>query len=105
MAWGVVEQLQTDYITYSCLAQRAFAARWAIAVRSPAESFAALARPPFCPPNLPSATAAGFFFFGRDGNCKVFFESPASANGAPMACSTTRKAFWAVSSLLDRLGI
>jgi hypothetical protein len=90
--------LQPLYELSSALAQRAFAARWAIAVLSSCDNFAALARPPFRPPNLPSATAAGFFFFGLEGNCIGFF---GSTNGSPIASSTTRRAFWA-TSLLER---
>jgi hypothetical protein len=41
--------------------QRAFAAFLAIALRFLADSFAALAFPPFSPPMRPRATAAGFF--------------------------------------------
>jgi len=41
--------------------QREFAALRADSLRSFAESFLALAFPPFKPPSLPSATAAGFF--------------------------------------------
>ena len=100
MTWGVVDLLQPFYETSSALAQRACAARWAIAVRSSGESFFALARPPFIPPNFPSATAAGFFFLGLAGNCIGFF---GSTSVAPMACSTTRKAYWATSALLERL--
>jgi len=43
--------------------QRAFAALRADAVRCLAVSFLALAFPPLKPPSLPSATAAGFFFW------------------------------------------
>jgi hypothetical protein len=42
--------------------QRARAARRADALRSLAESILAVAGPPFSPPILPKATAAGFFF-------------------------------------------
>jgi hypothetical protein len=103
MTWGVVDQQQPFY--ERSLAQRAFAARWAIVFRSSGESFAALARPPFCPPSLPRATAAGFFFLGRAGNSMVFLGSGFDANGAPIASSTTLKAFWATSLLLDRVCI
>src|SRR2546427_2379388 len=98
MTWGVAALLQQTYEP-SSLAQRAFAARWAIAFLSSGDSLAALARPPFCPPNLPNATAAGFFFFGREGNCIGFFSS---AKRSPMASSTTLSAFWATSLLLER---
>jgi len=43
------------------------AAFLAIAFRSPGESFAALALPPFKPPSRPSVTAAGFFSLGAGG--------------------------------------
>jgi hypothetical protein len=43
------------------LAHRAAAAFFALALRSVADSLAALALPPFSPPSLPSATAAAFF--------------------------------------------
>jgi hypothetical protein len=43
-----------------CLAHLACAAFRAISARCSLLSFAALAGPPFLPPNLPSATAAGF---------------------------------------------
>jgi hypothetical protein len=43
--------------------QREIAALRADSLRSLAESFLALAFPPFKPPSLPSATAAGFFFW------------------------------------------
>jgi hypothetical protein len=101
MTQGVVMQLQTLYD--SLLAQRACAARWAITFLLSSESFAALARPPFCPPSLPKATAAGFFLRALAGNGMGFLGS--SANGAPIAVSTTRKAFCATSGLLDRLCI
>lgn len=42
-------------------AQRAAAAFFAIARRFEAESFSALALPPFRPPNRPNSTAAEFF--------------------------------------------
>lgn len=78
------------YCSFSSpVAQRAFAAFWAMALRSSGVNFAALARPPFIPPSLPSATAAGFFL--RGGNCNGFGGS--DFNGAPIACSTTRRAF------------
>jgi hypothetical protein len=99
MTWGVVALLQQTYEP-SCLAQRALAARWAIEILSSFESFAARARPPFCPPSLPNATAAGFFFLAFAGKGIGCLDT---ANGAPMAASTTRKAFWATSPLLDRL--
>jgi hypothetical protein len=82
------------------LPQRAFAARWAISVRSCGVSFAALAMPPFMPPSFPSATAAGFFL--RGGNDSGL---GAGLNSAPVACSTTRRAFCATSPLLERLGM
>jgi hypothetical protein len=44
-----------------CFSHLVFAAFWAISLRRLAESFFALALPPFNPPNLPRATAAGFF--------------------------------------------
>jgi hypothetical protein len=84
----------------SSLAQRACAARWAIAFLCSAVSFAARARPPLRPPNFPRATAAGFFFFWRAGNGIGFFGS--TKGPPPMASSTTRKAFWATSPLLER---
>jgi hypothetical protein len=104
MAWGVVERLQAfqDFCDLA-LSHRAFAARSAISILRSRESFAALARPPFRPPSLPRATAAGFFFFGRDGNRKVFLGSTLPASGAPIASSTTLSAFWATSPLLDRV--
>jgi hypothetical protein len=43
--------------------QRARAAFRALRERSSGESFAAFAGPPFKPPSLPKATAAGFFSF------------------------------------------
>ena len=43
--------------------QRDFAAFWAISLRFLGVSDSALAFPPFKPPSLPSATAAGFFSF------------------------------------------
>ena len=49
--------------TYSPLAQRAFAAFWAVVLRSSGESLSALALPCFFPPSWPRATAAGFFGF------------------------------------------
>ena len=99
MTWGVVDLQQPFYETSLALAQRAFAARWAIAFLSSADNFAALARPPLTPPNFPRATAAGFFFFGREGNRIGFF---GSASEPPIACSTTLSAFCAMSSLLER---
>ena len=77
--------------------QRAFAARWAISLRSSGESFFALAIPPFLLPNFPRATAAGFF--GLRGNCNVF---RAGFKGSPIAASTTLSAFCATSPLLAR---
>jgi hypothetical protein len=71
MTWGVAVTTYSKLYWLSSLAQRACAARWAIAFLSLDESLAALARPPFWAPNLPSATAAGFFFLGflgRAGN-------------------------------------
>lgn len=102
MTWGVVGLLQPFfYEPSSALAQRAFAACWAIAFLLSGESFAALARPPFTPPSLPSATAAGFFFLGLAGNRIGFFGS--RLRGGPIASSTTLKAFCATSPLLERL--
>lgn len=102
MTWGMVMQLQTRfYDSLFRLAQRACAARWAMALRVSEDNLAALARPPFWPPSFPRATAAGFFFLGRDGNCIGRF----SVRGAPIVASTTLSAFWATSPLLDRLCI
>ena len=92
---------RTHYNAVLSLAQRAFPAFWAIAFRSSADSLAALARPPLTPPNLPRATAAGFFF--RAGNYSGFFALAFS--GAPINCSTTLSAFCATSPLLERLGM
>jgi len=74
------------------LPHRFLAAFFAIAFRLAAESLAALAFPPFAPPSLPSATAAGFLpTFG-------------SSSGFPSVCSPM--AFTAKSwSLLERLGM
>jgi len=83
---------------YFSLPQRAFAARWAISLRSSDVNFAARALPPFMPPSLPSATAAGFL--GLRGNCMVF---AFGFKGAPIAVSTTLSAFCAVSPLLERV--
>lgn len=65
----------------------------------------ALALPPFEPPSLPSATAAGFL-----PPCGSSNGEPSSLS--PMACSTTRRAVtvksWAVPArlgLLERLGM
>jgi len=49
--------LESYYIFFD---HRASAARLALAFRCADVSFAASALPPFNPPNLPSATAAGF---------------------------------------------
>jgi len=70
------------------------AAFWEISVRLDFESAAALALPPFNPPNLPRATAAGFFSgFGAGGGGFCF-----------EARSTTEKAVSFIS-LLERLGM
>ena len=51
-----------NYIVYIYLFdQREMAAFFAISFRRSGLSFAALAFPPFNPPSLPRATAAGFF--------------------------------------------
>ena len=69
---------------------RAAAAFLAIAFRLAGESLAALAFPPFWPPNLPSATAAGFLpEFGSS--------SGVPSMRSPMACSPTRKTLTAKS--------
>lgn len=101
MTWDVVGQLQTVYCSF--VAQRACAARWAIAFLRSGDNFAARAFPPFVPPSLPNATAAGFFFRSLTGNGMGLLTSIAS--DAPIAASTTRRAFWATSPLLDRLCI
>lgn len=84
-------------LALAALARRAFAARWAISLHSPGVSFAAWARPPLNPPSLPSATAAGFFLRSGNRSTRVF-----AASGAPVACSTTRKAFRASSGSVLR---
>jgi hypothetical protein len=56
------------------LDQRVIAANLAISLRFLAESFFALAGPPFKPPRWPRATAAGFFSVG----CSGGFSSVAS---------------------------
>jgi hypothetical protein len=90
--------------TQDSLAQRAFAARWAMSFLSLGVSFSALALPPFMPPNLPRATAAAFFFFFGKDSTRVD-----GVSGSPIACSTTLRAVVIKSSslvfLLERLGI
>jgi hypothetical protein len=74
---------------------RAFAAFCAMRRRFPAESNAALALPPFKPPNRPRATAAAFF-------AGVEF---ALGCGCPVDCETILAANWFKSIMLDRLGM
>jgi hypothetical protein len=52
------------FYSLSLFFHRAAAAFFAISDRFLADSFAARALPPFLPPSLPNATAAGFFSFG-----------------------------------------
>src|SRR6185437_4578123 len=86
------------------LAHRARAACAAISFFLSAVSLAARAGPPRLPPSLPSATAAGFF--GPRGNSNAFFLSlPAPDGLPPIAPSTTRKALWVSSPVLERLRI
>src|SRR5256885_16295304 len=79
------------------LAQRAFAAFWAISFLCSGDSFAARARPPLVPPSFPNATTAGFFLYA--GNCTIFL----AFKGAPKAFSTNLSAFCATPPLLERL--
>ena len=76
--------------------QRAAAAFFAISDRCAGVSFAALAAPPFCPPSLPSATAAAFFAGGGS-----------SFGTSPEAWSTMNLASWFRSrgGLLERVGM
>lgn len=74
------------------------AARLAISDHFSGVSLAALTRPPFAPPSLPSATAAWFFPLGGSGGA------------SPTASLATRKAISFTSSgpcfpLLERLGM
>jgi hypothetical protein len=77
-----------DYRPTLPLAQRAFAACWAIAFFCSAVSFSARALPPFLPPRRPRATAKGFL----------------PSRLMPVVSSTIRAAIW-FTSLLERLGI
>lgn len=91
-------QAHKEFTVYF-LPQRERAARVAIAVRRAADSFLALARPPFAPPSFPKATAGGFFPAFRS-------SSGVPSKCSPMACSTTRRATVAKSwflGLLERL--
>jgi hypothetical protein len=67
-----------------------FAAFLAISLRFLAESDSALAFPPFNPPSLPNATAAGFF--------------AGTGVACPVDCWTILKAVW-FKSVLERLGM
>lgn len=71
---------------------RAFAAALAICFRLLADKLFALALPPFNPPSLPNATAAGFF------------SGAAETGVCPMDCWTMLKAV-SFRSLLERLGM
>lgn len=63
---------------------------------------AALAFPPFKPPSLPNATAAGFFV----GSGLAGSGLAGVLGFSPVASMSVRKADWLASSrLLDRLGI
>jgi hypothetical protein len=56
--------LKISHFSYDSLsAHRVRAALLAISRRRAGSNLSALARPPFFPPSLPSATAAGFFRF------------------------------------------
>ena len=55
---------KTEEAYFVDLDQRDLAARFAIRLRRAAERLSALALPPFNPPSLPRATAAGFFRLG-----------------------------------------
>jgi hypothetical protein len=79
---------------FSYLFQRDLAAFWAISLRFLAERAFARAFPPFNPPNLPNATAAGFLA-GLTGSGGV---------ACPVDCWTILKAV-SFKSLLERLGI
>ena len=68
------------------------AALRAISLRFFAERLAALALPPFKPPSLPSATAAGFLVGAGDGAA------------CPVDCCMILKAVW-FKSVLERLGM
>jgi hypothetical protein len=72
--------------------QRVNAAFLAISRRFSSESFLALALPPFKPPSLPSATAAGFLAGAGDGAA------------CPVDCCMILKAVW-FKSVLERLGM
>lgn len=71
-----------------------------MALRRSGESAAALAFPPFFPPSLPRATAAGFFrFLG-------FLVGVARGAVWPVAAPTTAAASWFGSrGMLDRFGM
>lgn len=77
-------------------AQRTRAACLAISLRRSFESFAARAFPPFLPPNLPSATACGFFSAASGA-------SGASGSARPVARSPISFALWFASlGILER---
>jgi len=90
--------------------QRAIAPFLAISRRLEAESFLALAFPPFGPPSLPMATACGFLPASG-------FSKGVPSRCSPMVCSTTRRATtvkscgvpsrfgFAFVAVLERLGM
>lgn len=91
-----------QFLHYFC--QRAAAAFFAISRRRRAERLSARACPPFRPPSLPRATAAGFFVAPDSSGDPSSF--------SPIACSTTRRAVTVKScagpsrlGLLERLGM
>ena len=69
----------------------ACAAFCAISLRFLADSFAALALPPFSPPSLPNSTAAGFFCGLSSCGCS-----------SPVASATIEAARWWVTFTLTR---
>jgi hypothetical protein len=76
--------------------QRAAAAFLAISARLRGESFSARALPPFDPPSLPSATAAGFFDDSRR-PAPSMTAAPLSSEDRPVASWTIAKAIWLMS--------
>jgi hypothetical protein len=89
------------------LSHLARAAFWAISFNRSGLSFLARASPPFLPPSLPRATAAGFFL--RGGSLAGSVGGDDSVSDSPAASSTMARASWLMSRgldfLLDRLGM
>jgi hypothetical protein len=70
--------------------QRAAAAFFAMAFRRAADSFAARAFPPFCPPNRPSATAAAFLpSWVNAGGVSVYTNPQFGASTVPLVTRMT----------------